>query len=155
MLGGVFQKTASLFPVHWLRYRKPPSRVYTRSYVVGTEAYSTVKRASDLLLHDTGHSHTSQWFHNKMCEGSFVVSCLKEKHMMPLHTAHEQVITLKRELTRYDCDEILIVSELTSWHYTSPVVTCQYLVIMFSSLTYGTVCPANTPFSSSPCAAIG
>lgn len=51
-----------------------------------------------------------------MCEWSFVVKSLKEKHMMPLHADHEQVIKLKREVTCYDYDEILGVSDLTSWH---------------------------------------
>lgn len=34
---------------------------------------------------------------------------------MPAHAHHEQVIELKGELTCYDYDENLTVSDLTSW----------------------------------------
>lgn len=70
--------------------------------------------------------------------------------MMPLHAAQDQVIKLKENMTPYDCVGILSVSDLTSWCYASPAVTCQYLVIMFGSLTYSVVCPASTPFPVIP-----
>lgn len=76
-----------------------------------------------------------------------MVSRLKEKHMMALHADHEQVITLKRELTCYDYDETLSVSDLDSWYYTSSVTACQYLVIMFSCLTYKYCVPSKHTFS--------
>lgn len=77
---------------------------------------------------------------------------------MPLYTDHEQVIKLKRELTCYDCDENLNVSDLTSLHYASPALTSQYLVLVFSFLTYSSLCLGSTlgtPFSSSLRAGIG
>lgn len=131
--------------------------VYARSYVMGTGARSTVKRAYDLLLHYTGHTHTSQWFHNKMCEWSFVVSWLKEKHMMPLHADHDQVIKLKE-----NCWFLMTVMKSSLFQiwpavflHTSPAVTCQYIVILLALSPHSSVCPASTPFPSSLWAAIG
>lgn len=46
-------------------------------------------------------------FTTRRVSGLLWFSCLTEKHMMPLHADHDQVIKAEGELVPYDCDEIL------------------------------------------------
>lgn len=127
--------------------KKPPFKDLCQVICYGKWSTQYSKEKHMTYYYITQDIPIPQWFCNKTCEWSFVVSRLKEKHMMALHADHEQVITLKRELTCYDYDETLSVSDLDSWYYTSSVTACQYLVIMFSCLTYKYCVPSKHTFS--------